>query len=51
MSSNPQAVNPIDPPDNYYESIDQLVVFLQAIINEINAALLTIQNRLAAGGL
>lgn len=51
MSSSPQAVNLVDPPENSYETIDQLVVFMQAIINEINAALTTIQNRLVAGGL
>ena len=49
--SSPRAINPVDPPPRDYKSQDDLVKFLANQVEQLNAALNTIQNRLAAGGL
>jgi len=51
MLPRPRSINPIDTPQKEYDDIPHLLIYITNIVEEVNVALNTIQNRLVAGGL
>jgi hypothetical protein len=45
------AIVPVDPPQKSYKDFNALITYVSVIVDEINAALTVIGNRLASGGL